>query len=60
MLHPIMNKAQIPAGYYACDGKMYQCPSCGQRVAALRMFLPVRDNEKTEETIFFKNGEVEI
>lgn len=58
-LRPIMNKSQIPTGYYACDGKMYQCPRCGQRVTALRMFLPVRDAEKSEETVFFRNGEVD-
>lgn len=58
-LRPVANKAQIPAGYYACETKMYRCTLCGRRTAALRIFLPVREQEKVEETVTFSNGELD-
>lgn len=58
-LGPVADKGDIPIGYYACRAKMYRCPGCGQRIAVLTVFLPVRDQEKFEETVFFKNGEVD-
>lgn len=58
-LQPIMNKAQIPPGYYACEANMYRCPDCGRRVAAISPFLQVRNEEKTEITRRFENGELD-
>ena len=58
-LRPVAAREQIPAGYYACDARMYRCPQCGRRAAALRNFLPVREQEKVEETITFRNGELD-
>lgn len=56
---PVSQKADIPTGVYACGAIKYVCPKCGKKVVKLSVFLPVRDQEKYEDTIFFFNGEVD-
>ena len=58
-LYRVNKKADIPAGTYACGIVSYQCPSCGHRMVRVSIFLPVRDQEKHEETICFENGELD-
>ena len=55
----VNRKADIPTGNYACGIIEYQCPECGHRTVKLSIFLPVREQEKYEETIFFENGELD-
>lgn len=55
----INKKADIPIGTYACGIISYQCPNCGYKLTKLSIFLPVRDQEKYEEYIYFKNGELD-
>lgn len=55
----VNKKADIPTGYYACGAYSYRCPSCGYKFIKLSVFLPVRDQEKPEETIIFENGEID-
>lgn len=55
----VKRKADIPAGMYACGIKSYQCPKCGHQPVYLSIFLPVRDQEKYEDTIYFENGELD-
>lgn len=58
-LVPVGKKAQIPAGVYACGIHIYRCPKCGNRRTMLTIFLPVRDQEKVEEILYFDNGELD-
>ncbi|MCI9446721.1 MAG: hypothetical protein HFH36_04875 [Lachnospiraceae bacterium] len=58
-LVPVAKKAEIPAGIYACGIHLYRCPKCGNRRTMLTLFLPVRDEEKIEEIIYFDNGELD-
>lgn len=58
-LVPVEKKAQIPAGIYACGLHSYRCPQCGNRRVQLTIFLPVREEEKTEEILFFDHGELD-
>ena len=58
-LIPVEKKAQIPAGVYACGLHVYRCPVCGHRRTKLTTFLPVRDQEKMEEILFFDHGELD-
>ncbi len=58
-LVPVDKKAQIPAGVYACGIHIYRCPKCGNRRTMLTLFLPVRDQEKVEEILYFDNGELD-
>lgn len=58
-LFAVEKKADIPAGMYACRAIQYRCPGCGRRVTALDMFLPVRDEEKHEGTVVFRDGELD-
>ena len=58
-LIPVDKKAQIPAGVYACGIHIYRCPKCGNRRTMLTLFLPVRDQEKVEEILYFDNGELD-
>lgn len=55
----IRQKSQIPAGMYACRLYVYQCPSCGHRAVKLVVFLPVREEEKLEQGLYFENGEMD-
>lgn len=55
----VTGKKDIPIGIYACGIKKYRCSKCGQNLVELSIFLPVRDQEKYEETICFKNGELD-
>ncbi|MDE6285005.1 MAG: hypothetical protein K2M17_04595 [Bacilli bacterium] len=55
----VHKKCEIPTGCYACGIVSYQCPNCGERLVKLSIFLPVRDEEKLEEYIYFKNGELD-
>lgn len=57
-LVPIRQKSQVPAGMYACSIQVYQCPQCGHRPVKMRVFLPVREEEKTEQMFYFENGEM--
>lgn len=52
-------KADIPIGYYACGIYQYQCPNCKESLVKLSIFLPVRDQEKIEEIMYFKKGELD-
>ncbi len=58
-LYIVDKKADIPPGMYACGAIQYHCPECGKRVTVLDPFLPVRDEEKHEGTIVFRNGELD-
>ncbi|TGY97415.1 hypothetical protein E5329_04525 [Petralouisia muris] len=58
-LVPVEKKAQIPAGIYACGLHSYRCPQCENRRVQLTIFLPVREEEKTEEILFFDHGELD-
>ena len=58
-LVPVAKKAEIPSGMYACGCHAYRCPQCGNRRTKLTIFLPVRDQEKIEEIIFFDHGELD-
>ena len=55
----VTSKKDIPVGIYACGIKKYRCSTCGRTIVNLSIFLPVRDQEKYEETICFKNGELD-
>lgn len=54
----VTKKADIPTGQYACGMYVYKCKNCNKKVVKLSIFLPVRDVEKYEDTIFFNNGEL--
>lgn len=58
-LVPILQKSQIPAGMYACSMCVYQCPQCGHRAVKLTVFLPVREEEKLEQLLYFDKGEMD-
>ncbi|MCM1537857.1 MAG: hypothetical protein NC254_05630 [bacterium] len=58
-LVPIVQKSQVPAGMYACRATAYQCPQCGHRAVKLVVFLPVRDEEKMEQGLYFEKGEMD-
>lgn len=58
-LIPVSKKVDIPTGVYACGAIKYTCPKCGHKMVKLSIFLPVRDQEKYEDTLFFNNGEVD-
>lgn len=58
-LRKVNRKADIPTGLYACGAVGYQCPECGRHVVKLSIFLPVRDQEKHEDTVRFENGELD-
>lgn len=57
-LHPVSGKADIPAGYYACNAIRYRCADCGRQFVKLSIFLPVREQEKFEESLLFREGEL--
>ncbi len=54
----VERKSDIPTATYACGAIHYWCPKCSNRIVKLSIFLPVRDEEKYEETIYFENGEL--
>jgi len=58
-LVPVEKKAQIPTGMYACGIYVYRCPACGHRTVKLMTFLPVRDQEKMEQNLYFQDGEMD-
>lgn len=58
-LRAVSRKADIPSGMYACGLISYQCPQCGHHAVKASIFLPVRDQEKTEENILFEKGELD-
>ena len=58
-LIPVEKKAQIPTGMYACGIHVYQCPQCGHRAVKLTVFLPVREEEKVEQALYFEKGELD-
>lgn len=58
-LVPVQRKAEIPTGMYACGAEEFACPLCGYRHVRLTIFLPVRDQEKFEDAVFFKEGELD-
>lgn len=55
----VKRKADIPPGTYACGAIVYRCPACGHRLVKLSVFLPVRDQEKFEDYIYFEQGEMD-
>ena len=38
---------------------VYRCPQCAHRAVKLTVFLPVRDQEKTEQLLYFEDGEMD-
>lgn len=56
-LYKVTRKADIPTGMYACGITRYKCSKCGYRVTKLSIFLPVRDQEKYEDFLYFEDGE---
>lgn len=58
-LHLVDKKADIPPGMYACGAFLYRCPGCGRRVTILDLFLPVRNEEKHDGVVVFKQGELD-
>lgn len=55
----VEKKAEIPTGIYACGIHNYRCPECGHRAVRLTVFLPVREEEKLEQLLYFENGEMD-
>ena len=55
----VEKKSDIPTGMYACGIIEYTCRNCNNKIVKLSVFLPVRDQEKYEEYIYFKNGELD-
>ena len=58
-LRRVARRAEIPPGIYACEGIVYRCPECGQRVVKLLIYLPVRDRKKYEDAYLFEHGELD-
>lgn len=58
-LTPVNKKEDIPTGFYACGITNYWCPKCSYKITKLSIFLPVRGIEKYEDTLIFKNGELD-
>ena len=58
-LIPVNRKSDIPTGNYACGITVYRCPECLHQLVKLSIFLPVRDQEKYEEFLYFENGEMD-
>ena len=58
-LIPVARKAEIPTGMYACGILAYRCPQCGHRAVKLSAFLPVREEEKVEQNLYFEHGELD-
>lgn len=58
-LVPVLKKADIPTGMYACGVISYKCPKCCNRAVKLSIFLPVRDQEKPEDAFLFEKGELD-
>ncbi len=57
-LVPVRKKAEIPTGTYACGLIEYRCPACGHRAVKVSVFLPVREEEKVEQVLYFDHGEL--
>lgn len=55
----VNKKAEIPTGFYACGVTLYECLECEHKMVKLSIFLPVRDEEKYEDFIYFENGELD-
>lgn len=45
---------------YACGLIAYRCPQCGHRAVKVSVFLPVRGEEKMEQTLYFDHGEFRV
>lgn len=58
-LVPVNRKAEVPTGMYACGIIGYRCPQCGHRAVKVSVFLPVRDEEKVEQNLYFEHGELD-
>lgn len=58
-LYPVVSRSDIPAGMYACWTVLYRCPVCGSTTTVLEPFLPVRDQQKREKEIVFRDGELD-
>lgn len=55
----IQKKAEVPTGMYACGMHVYQCSMCGHKAVKLTVFLPVREEEKVEQVLYFDKGEMD-
>lgn len=53
----VNKKADIPVGTYACGMIEFTCRECNRKCVRLVIFLPVRNQEKNEEVLYFFNGE---
>ena len=58
-LRRISCRADILPGVYACEIIAYRCSGCGRQVVKLSIFLPVRDQDKWEDSYFFEHGELD-
>ncbi len=58
-LIPVNRKEDIPTATYACGIKVYRCPECLHQAVKVVTFLPVRDQEKYEEVLYFDKGEMD-
>lgn len=58
-LTPVGRKADIPTGMYACGLILYRCPYCRFTAVKVCVFLPVRDEEKVEECLYFDKCELD-
>lgn len=58
-LTPVSRKSDIPTGMYACGLILYRCPNCGHTAVKLSVFLPVREEEKVEECLYFDKHEMD-
>lgn len=58
-LTPVSRKSDIPTGMYACGLILYRCPNCGHTAVKLSVFLPVREEEKVEECLYFDKREMD-
>lgn len=58
-LRPVAHRADIPPGVYACRVSAYRCPDCGRRLVKVYIFLPVREQDKYEDSYLFEHGELD-
>lgn len=58
-LTPVCRKSDIPTGMYACGMTLYRCPYCRFTAVKVCVFLPVREEEKIEECLYFDKCELD-
>ena len=58
-LRRVADRADILPGVYACEVIAYRCSCCGRRIVKLSIFLPVRDQDKWQDSYIFERGEMD-